>query len=60
MAHSNQVREFAFTRRGIDVREAHPANGAVFEGSNGLHHENRDQAANLKSPREMAERSEAI
>jgi len=45
MAHSNQVREFVLTDRGIQLREVYLGPGTVLTGSARLVQETKDQAA---------------
>jgi len=44
MAHSNQIREFILSERGIELREAYVGPGMVLTGSARLSQESRDQA----------------
>jgi circadian clock protein KaiC len=54
MAHSNQVREFVITSRGIELREAYVGPGGVAVGSARLAQEARDRAARYERDGEIA------
>ncbi len=55
MAHSNQMREFTLSGRGIDLVDVYTGAGAVYTGSERLNQEARDAAAAL-ALREAASR----
>jgi circadian clock protein KaiC len=52
-AHSNQIREFLLTRRGIELRQAYIGPEGVLTGSARLTQESRDQASALAQAQEI-------
>jgi circadian clock protein KaiC len=48
MAHSNQLREFLLTERGIDLLDVYVGPGGVLTGSSRLSQEAREKAAALE------------
>jgi circadian clock protein KaiC len=60
MAHSNQVREFLMTERGIELRPPYLGPAGVLTGSARLAQEARDKAAAAESRREIEERRRAL
>jgi circadian clock protein KaiC len=57
MKHSNQLREFRLTERGIDLLDVYVGPGGVLTGSSRVSQEAREEAANLARHQE-AERRE--
>jgi circadian clock protein KaiC len=57
MAHSNQIREFVFTDRGIQLREVYLGEGGVLTGSARAAQEAKEQAA-AKVRREATDRKQ--
>lgn len=53
MAHSNQIREFLLTDRGIDLLDVYQGPGGVLTGSQRLAQENRERAAALSLEQEV-------
>jgi circadian clock protein KaiC len=59
-AHSNQLREFRLTQRGIDLLDVYVGPGGVLTGSSRLSQEAREQAAAERRQRERARKREAL
>lgn len=57
MAHSNQLREFLLTERGVDLLDVYVGPEGVLTGSSRLSQEGRERAANLAKQQE-AERKQ--
>ena len=60
MAHSNQIREFRLTDRGIDLIDVYMGPGGVFTGTARQAQEAEDKAAVLKRQEEMARHQRMI
>lgn len=59
-AHSNQLREFRLTQRGIDLLDVYVGPGGVLTGSSRLSQEARERAAAERRQRERARKQEAL
>jgi circadian clock protein KaiC len=60
MAHSNQVREFLMTSKGIRLREAYLGPDGVLTGSARLAQEAKDKAATMLRKQDMERRSRTL
>jgi circadian clock protein KaiC len=60
MAHSNQVREFVMTKKGIQLLPVYVGGGTVLTGSARLSQEAREKAADLGRQQETAARLKAL
>jgi circadian clock protein KaiC len=60
MAHSNQLREFLLTDRGIELRDVYTGTEGVLTGSARLAQEAREQAAALQRQQEIEARQRAL
>ncbi len=60
MAHSNQIREFCLTRRGIELVDAYLGPGGVLTGSGRLAQEAQEQLAESTRRREIERRQRAL
>jgi circadian clock protein KaiC len=60
MAHSNQIREFLLTDRGVELKEVYSGPEGVLTGSMRLAQEAREQEAEQKRKQEFDERRRAI
>jgi circadian clock protein KaiC len=60
MAHSNQVREFALTDRGIELRPVYLGADGVLTGSARIAQERREQAAAVAQAQEIERKSRAL
>jgi circadian clock protein KaiC len=56
MAHSNQIREFVLSRRGINLLPAYVGAGTVYTGSARLAQEAREKAEALRQQQEMEDK----
>jgi circadian clock protein KaiC len=60
MAHSNQVREFLISNRGIDLVDAYVGPGGVLTGASRAAHVARERAEALASQQEVARREREL
>jgi circadian clock protein KaiC len=60
MAHSNQVREFLITSRGVDLVDASVGPNGILVGSARLVHEAESRAATVRRQDESARRERAL
>jgi circadian clock protein KaiC len=60
MAHSNQLREFIITDRGIDLVDAYLGSGQVFTGSARLQQEAQEKAAALTAREDLERRRRVL
>jgi circadian clock protein KaiC len=60
MAHSNQVREFLITSKGVKLIEAYLGSEGVFTGSARLSQKNRKEAEEQKEKEELARKKLAL
>jgi circadian clock protein KaiC len=60
MAHSNQIREFLLTRRGIELKDVYIGPGGVLTGSARLAQEAQEQAARVVEAQEIEVRQREL
>jgi circadian clock protein KaiC len=60
MSHSNQIREFVLTRRGIDLLDVHAGPEGVLTGTSRLVQEAREQAAAVARRQEISRRQREL
>ena len=60
MAHSNQIREFLLTRRGIELKDVYIGPGGVLTGSARLAQEAQEQAARVVEEQEIEVRQRQL
>jgi len=60
MAHSNQIREFVLTRRGVRLLPAYVGAGTVFTGSARLVQEAREKSEVLREQQEMEDKRKQL
>ena len=60
MAHSNQMREFLISDKGIDLADAYVGPGGVFTGSARVQQEARETAAALDAQTELERRRRGL
>ncbi len=60
MAHSNQMREFVLSSRGIDLVDVYVGPGVAHTGTERLNQEARDKAATLAKKQDAAQRAREL
>lgn len=60
MAHSNQIREFLITSRGIDLRDVYVGPGGVLTGSSRLAQEAEERAAKAAREQDIARKQQEV